>query len=381
MTIPVMFEPAYLKNSIWCDRHRLGLEAAIAQKKNTVTYIDGNAYRDYPYERLFAQSPRLIILFATSPSWIYPALCFFREQNIRVILTDSYPWHSDPVQAQCAFDYSGAIQSIFRYFESQGCRELALYGLFRNSTTDHIKKMSFLQECEIREIRDPEGHCFYNENDLNACYADFRRQIQRFQAVICVNDIVALSLMKRLKSDGIAVPDTLQIITVGGIDLIEHFSPKLSVFSVDHAAIGAQVVSLYRYLTTVDSPQFRLSLKMTGKLILRETTRQALPETDLTATAPDLLPCSSDFPNPNFYQNDEVRTFSRLEKLISICDHTDIGIPNQILQDTSNEKMAEALHLSRNAVSYRIHRLADCISLDSKNALREFLLRNAPDMF
>ena len=109
MIIPVIYEPAYLNNSIWCDKQRLGVEAVLAQKKYTVMQIDGKAYRDYPYERLFGQSPRLIILFATSPSWIFPALCFFREHNIQVILTDSYPWPSELVQAQCAIDYSGGI--------------------------------------------------------------------------------------------------------------------------------------------------------------------------------------------------------------------------------------------------------------------------------
>ena len=173
MIIPIIYEPAYLNNSIWCDKQRLGVEAVLAQKKYTVMQIDGNAYRDYPYERLFGQSPRLIILFATSPSWIFPALCFFRNHNIQVILTDCYPWPSELVQAQCAIDYSGGIKTIFQYLEAQGCATVALYGLFRNSTTDDIKKLAFVQECRLRGFADPEAHCFYNENDLNACYRDF----------------------------------------------------------------------------------------------------------------------------------------------------------------------------------------------------------------
>ena len=378
MIIPMIYEPAYLNNSIWCDKQRLGVEAVLAQKKYTVMQIDGNAYRDYPYERLFGQSPRLIILFATSPSWIFPALCFFRDHNIQVILTDCYPWPSELVQAQCAIDYSVGIKTIFQYLEAQGCATVALYGLFRNSTTDDIKKMAFVQECRLRGFADPEAHCFYNENDLNACYRDFSGQLHRFDAVICVNDIVALSLMKHLKSDGIAVPDTLQLITIGGIDLVEHFTPKLSTFTVDHTAIGAQVISLYRYLANANSPSLRLSLKMTGQLIPRETTKQIFQPAESTFSA-DSVPLP-DLPNPCFYHNDEVQTFSKLEKMISICDETDLGIIRHILQGASYETIAEDLHLSRNTVPYRIRRLANSISLHSRSELKQFLEKNYADM-
>ncbi|HBF15978.1 MAG TPA: hypothetical protein DDW30_09945 [Clostridiales bacterium] len=380
MTIPILYEPAYLEHSVWCDKQRLGIEAVLAQKKYTVTQIDGNTYREYPYERLFAQSPRLIILIATSPSWIFPALCFFRDRNIRVILTDSYPWPSELVAAQCAIDYGGGIREIYRYFEAQGCSDIALYGLFRNSTTDDIKKTAFLQECRLRGIEDPEGHCFYNENDLGACYREFSRQLRRFRAVICVNDIVALSLLKHLRSDGIAVPDTLQLITIGGIDLIAHSHPKLSVFTVDHAAIGAQVISLYRYLANADSPSLRLTLKIAGQLIPRETTKQPLSTVPAPSSAAAPLP-PPDLPNPCFYHNDEVQTFSKLEKMISICDETDLGIIRHILQGTPYEAIAEDLHLARNTVSYRIRRLANSISLSSRSELKQFLEENYADMF
>ncbi len=379
MTIPIIYEPAYLNHSIWCDKQRLGVEAVLAQKKYTVTQIDGNTYREYPYEQLFGQGPRLVILFATSPSWIYPALCFFRNHKIQVILTDCYPWPSELVQAQCAIDYCGGIQTIYRYLEAQGCTKIALYGLFRNSTTDYIKKLAFVQECRHRGIAEPETHCFSNENDLNACYRDFFGQIHRFDAVICVNDIVALSLMKHLKSDGVAVPDALQLITIGGIDLVEHFTPKLSAFTVDHTAIGAQVISLYRYLVTTNSPSLRLSLKMTGQLIPRETTKRILPTAE-SAFSADSVPLP-DLPNPCFYHNDEVQAFSKLEKIISICDETDFGIIHHMLNNTPYETIAENLHLARNTVSYRIRRLANSISLNSGGELKQFLSENCSDMF
>ena len=175
------------------------------------------------------------------------------------------------------------------------------------------------------------------------------------------------------------MPDTLQLITIGGIDLVEHFTPKLSTFTVDHTAIGAQVISLYRYLVTSNSPSLRLSLKMTGQLIPRETTKRIL-QTAESAFSADSVPLP-DLPNPCFYHNDEVQTFSKLEKIISVCDETDFGIIHHMLNNTSYETIAENLHLARNTVSYRIRRLANSISLNSGGELKQFLSENCSDMF
>ena len=118
---------------------------------------------------------------------------------------------------------------------------------------------------------------------------------------------------------------------------------------------------------------------MTGQLILRETTKQIFQAAESTFSA-DSVPLP-DLPNPCFYHNDEVQTFSKLEKMISICDETDLGIIRHILQGASYETIAEDLHLSRNTVPYRIRRLANSISLHSRSELKQFLEKNYADMF
>ena len=47
MQIPILYEPNYLRDSIWCEQIRIGIEQLVTQRRYTLYKIDGNAYQDF----------------------------------------------------------------------------------------------------------------------------------------------------------------------------------------------------------------------------------------------------------------------------------------------------------------------------------------------
>ncbi|MGM9683156.1 MAG: hypothetical protein ACI3XQ_06125, partial [Eubacteriales bacterium] len=86
MIIPILFEPNFAENSIWCDSIRSGIESYAQKKKYVTIIIDGQKYREYDYNQLFENEPRLVLLVANSPAWGENALRFFEKEQIAVVL-------------------------------------------------------------------------------------------------------------------------------------------------------------------------------------------------------------------------------------------------------------------------------------------------------
>ena len=87
-------------------------------------------------------------------------------------------------------------------------------------------------------------------------------------------------------------------------------------------------------------------------------------------------PSSSEETSPYFFNNDkDVQYLVKFEKLLVSCDSIDTQILKQLCNGNSYEKMSQSLHLSKNAVYYRIKRMKDIVEIGSIEEFREFLAR------
>lgn len=81
MQIPIIFEPNYLRDSIWAEQTRLGIEQIATQRRYTLYKIDGDTYQDFDYEKLFGGGPRLLIMLSAYYAWTQQALTFFEKKK------------------------------------------------------------------------------------------------------------------------------------------------------------------------------------------------------------------------------------------------------------------------------------------------------------
>ena len=377
MIIPILFEPNFAENSIWCDSIRQGIESYAQEKKYATMIIDGQNYREYDYNRFFENEPRIVLLVSSSPAWGENALRFFEKEQIAVVLCDCFNAESSAIKARVHFDYKGLFKLISRHLDECGCKQIALYGFFIHSTSDQLKLQYFREESQRRGITDTEGLCFENKSNLDSCYEIFRKHIRDFDAVICVNSLAAVSLVDHLKKDNIRIPDDIQIISCGDCNLCRHICPSItSVVGLDSTA-GCQAVKAYKYCYSSGNVPLVMNLLLQGELIQRASTKPKY--TSLVSDRKDPF----DLPKPtreslqiNFYNDSMIRSLSNLEKLLTCCDDIDIRMLKMFLDNMPYDQMSENLYISRGSIFYRLKRIASNFSIRTYAELKTFLIEN-----
>lgn len=369
MVIPIIYEPYYNRDSIWCAQIRTGIERALSQKKYSSVQIDGENYTEYDYGKLFGNAPRLLILVANRCSYILSALDFFRENSIDVVLVDCCPITNEAVKGQIYFNYEDGIDTILEHLSECGCKSTALYGVFKNSFADNLKQRAFTQKMLDHGIYNVQSRCFENNTGLVNCYHSFIERIHDFDSVICTNEIAANSLIKRLKNDSISIPDDLQIVSYGFTKLTDISVPSLTTLKFNNDAIGQQAISTFKYLYSANDRSIHITLRVSGELTARNSTKKSAAPSH----RPKCAGVVDGITSLNFYEDNEVSSFSKMEKLLLACDTSDIQIIQKILKNIPYEQIADNLHLSRGTIFYRIKNMERAVECQSLGEFKDFL--------
>ena len=373
MIIPFLIEPN-LKDTIWCNQVCSGIESAIAERGYEAFPLDGKAYQSFDYKSFFKGEPPLLLLFGTSPSWLLPAIQFFFQNDIGIILLGKSPLDATELRGQITFNFEKSILQLLDYLASCNCNKTALYGVFQNSTSDLIKQKTFLKHLESIGTASPENYVFENKNNLDECYNQFFKHISEFDSAICVNEIVAASLSQKLQADGIRIPKDFQILTYGSSNLTLISNPPLSTYITDHSVVASQAIRLYKFLRGSNTPDMHVSIQISGTIVPRKSTIPPV-RSIFSSKQENSLYNTQNFAK-SFYNDHTVTYFSRFEQFLQACDIIDIEILRKILQKIPYEKIAEELHMARNTIIYRLNKIQNTFSVNSKKELITFLQTN-----
>lgn len=363
MIIPVIIEPIYDVESIWCAETRIGLERELSRKKYSLLEIDPMTYTSYDYQKLprTRANGRLVVLIGTSPKWISQALAFLSDNGVGVLLVSCQPPENAQVRGVVRIDYAAGIGQLLAHLSDCGCERPALYGCYADSSADLIKRWSFAERLG------PNARIFENHGSLADCANEFISDSSYFDSVICANDIAAASLIQRLHAAGIRIPRDIQVVCFGSSEISRLFSPSITSLTLDNTEVGQQTVMAYAYLAKTDG-DVNISVRVRGKLIIRESSCVAN-----TITAAEQPLTHEPVFTTGFYDDHEVQTFTRLERILLGCDTIDREILRLISTEVTTEKIAEQLSLAVETVRYRIRRILSNAGLKTRAELLSFI--------
>ena len=358
----MLTEPNY-RDSIWARQTLAGLNLEAGRRKYRVRLLDGQRYQETDYDSLFASSPRMVVVIGTSIAWMPDTLRFFTEKQIDVVLISCDPVGGFPLRGVVRMDYIDTLEAVLSYLQGCGRNRVALYGVNSNSSADGIKHRWF----RVLKDREAEGTVFFNDGVLDDCAREFLASARRFDAVICVNDMVAVDLLRALKTAGIRVPEDLFLVSFGDSALTRLVSPTITSASLDHEETGRQAATLYAYLCRQNVPA-RVSVLVRSALTVRESTagmpippRFAFPA----------LRQEEDVRDFNFYENRDIARLCAAESMASACDPTDLALLRSLL--FSDGAKEEALFLTPSALQYRKKRLKQLAGCATMEEFHDFL--------
>lgn len=366
MLIPVVIEPNY-RSSIWAQQTLSGLSQEAARRKYRCQLIDGDDYRAVDYDALFGQEKRMVIIAGTSITWMPEALAFFSERGIATVFISFDPHETVNLQGLVRMDYVSAIHMLLSYLQQCGRSRIALYGFNPNSSADSLKLRYF----ELWNQSHPHAqgrNVFPNLGTLSECYAQFHALRSQFDAVICANDIVAVSFLQALRRDGISVPEELYVATFGDSLLARRVKPSITCASLDHCEMGRQAVNLYAYICR-QKASTNISVRVQSQLLIRQSTAM----TPFDAPAAGAAPVSQTPANVDFYSDGEVRSLLLAEQMLAACDQQDEALIRCIVRGESLETLEAELYLSADALKYRRKRLMNLLECKTTAELKAFL--------
>ena len=93
-----------------------------------------------------------------------------------------------------------------------------------------------------------------------------------FDGIFCASDVIAIGAIKRLRSDGINIPDDIAVVGFDNIAIAEYVRPPLTTVQQDTTAAGEILVkTLIDHIKGQTPEEPRL---LTPKLIVRESSRR-----------------------------------------------------------------------------------------------------------
>jgi len=363
----MVIEPTFA-DTYWCNLCLQGIRSEASRNKLIPQTID---LSDTSLLQKLAAEPRpLVILVGSLCDWIRDSVRTLDTVGIHAI-TVTAPLHGLHHVSTVSIDHWQAISALFAHLQQTGAERIALFGVHPNSVND-LDKLKAFCECTGQQS-DAADDIYWNNGHVTALCQDFCNAIDRYDAVLCANDILAIRLKDAMLAQGISIPNHVKLATVGETRLAHLVKPGITSAVLNFQDIGRHAIKLYRMLQK--NPDLTaLHATVHADIIVRESTGSILQQ---TIPVPPVLKAEH---SPDFYEDEEVRRIFRLENLISHCLPVDFSILKGLSAGCSYQAIAESNFIAENTLKYRIRRMQELSDTSSRDALLALIHTYLPDI-
>ncbi len=194
------------------------------------------------------------------------------QQNLPVVFYDV--GRPGPNMTNIRVRYEKGMQRVLEYLYALGHRRMAFVGHHASLSPLQERRRTFLQM--VRRYPDVE-HVTVTQADGPAGGRAAMNQLLamgfRPTAVVCVNDFMAIGVLRELRDRGIQVPEEVSVTGFDNIALAEFLNPSLTTLNIPRRRIGHMVFEL------LTAPPEHLSMGqeivIEPELVVRESTGPA----------------------------------------------------------------------------------------------------------
>lgn len=276
------------------------------------------------------------------------------------------------------WDYIG--HTINNYLNFYGKTRIALYGVNPKAYCDLDLTETFFSNITFN-VNNNSRPVFDYAGSISETFNLLYERINEFDAIICVNDLLTLHLVDKLKEID---PDQLKrlfIISINNLWIARVHSPSLSTFSGDYQKLINAVLDIYKLLSK-HHDGFTINIKLTPKFNIRETTHNApmpnppqINETSQNSNSDFIENTSSDFFGV-YADQPEIHEYSRVQKVIAKSDDLCKFVIKCLLENKAIEKIAYESFSSPSSIKKRIKKMCVFAEVSNKKELTELLQKH-----
>ncbi|NCB06214.1 MAG: hypothetical protein EOM69_11945, partial [Clostridia bacterium] len=236
----------------------------------------------------------------------------------------------------------------------QACQRsrIALVGIGRHSLNDLVKVNAAKQCTAHQPFPVTDRDVFEWSERFEECMEAFLPKIDRYDAVLCPSDYIALLLLNRLKAACVRVPEQIYIASFANLAIGRYCRPSITTITMDYSAIGRYAFSIWQQLQLLTDANLVSKIVAPSRLLIRGTTAYqspVIPETGTTlvdSNQKDL-----------FYHDPTLKEMMGLEGYFSRRDELDLHVIARLLEGRSYEDITDELYISSSALHYRLSKL------------------------
>jgi DNA-binding LacI/PurR family transcriptional regulator len=364
--INVIAEKSYM-DTTWFKRIFSGIENQINPRKEKINVINLT-----DINTLISGSVLIIIGF--SGKFISDAVNSCLENNIRPLLvaSNSNTVESDNISCITVNRENIMFQNVTTLFNN-GYKRIAMIGVNPQVYTDVAHMQGYRLAVLNHGFVNYKDDIYYNTIGIDDAINRFMQNQQKYDAVVCTNDYVAVLLLEHLHKAGIKVPEQLSITGAGNLEVSKFTNPPLTTIDIPLDEAGKQAVVLYRTLrahpaiTSLYST-FKLSIIYRDSTIVNKVTKQA--ELYFNNSYSSVL-------EPDYEKS--MRPIWSFANAHALMDDIDKHILYGIIHNLSNSEIADSIYISDSTLQYRLNKLYEQTGISGKKEIREFMIKYFPN--
>ncbi|MDD3336170.1 MAG: substrate-binding domain-containing protein [Eubacteriales bacterium] len=317
----------------------------------------------------FHSLPPVAIITSASMPFVVSCIHNLRSAGRRAVLAglDSEQFGHD---VSCATPSRRTeTQQLVNYLYNCGKQNLALVGFGQNSINDNFRYHAAMSAVAAWGRILSEHDVWLWQRDPHASFEAFLDGADRYDAVICPNDVLAICFINCCREHGVRVPEDLYVASFGNMTIGRYFRPSITSMTMDMLNVGEQAFNVWRFLSNNDMQNNALKITVPGRILARESTENRCIEPDSVNVMPSLQA-------DRFYSNPTIAVLVGIENCISQRDKTDLRIIRGMLDKLSYEVIADELFISGSTLRYRLTKIFSDAGVKTRQEFEELVRRN-----
>lgn len=342
------------RNFPWCHNSIKSLLDEAKKRRISIKEIHNNKYPK-------ADKNSIVFILGGTTNWVENSIQKAIENNYYPItMANRMLVPNGDNFSSVSLDIPMATKIGIDYLYSLGKNKIALYGVNDNSTSDPIRESVFVK------ITGMKTDVYRFKNSYENMFNSLKKNISKYDAILCCNDFASFSLLYNLKKIGIKVPQDIYIVGMGLANMTKISHPSITTLSDDFQHFGNVAMNIVKNLKT-NNYISSMDIRLPAKLIIRESTdnkpfkqnkkkRNTIKETN----------------NP-FFEDKTVSNILKLEILLENCDDIDYKIISFIMNNDTYSYIAEKCYVAETTIKYRIKKMKNICGVKSRSELSRFL--------
>ena len=290
-----------------------------------------------PEKLMLAHGDSVIVIGVDHP-WLADAIKKLKEYGVNIIVLYGEPCDDIDNVSYIRVDQCSLMRASLNHLASCGKTKTAFFGVQKNDSSDRIKEQYFMR------FFPPENVYLINDS-VDTAFDLFYSDAERYDSVICSNDVIAYCFIRRCRELGIKIPRDLYLVGNGDLWISSHMKPSLTTATYNFRNMVETVMSIIKNVFTLPSV-CSLDIKLEAALVARESTGYFFKQPQFEYVKQTLATVLYEYKKQITGTDPEVQMLHNLNHTLFCASDVQREILGRLARHESYEKIAEALVMS-----------------------------------